>query len=354
MEKNQEGKNMTKTVYILGSGASKASSFELPCMKGFFTNEDLTKRDYPKLIEFVHRRFPRTDLGELNLEDVATCLELSLDRVGSFGHSPDGGILDARQELDRYVSKRLAITQGDSSSLHELLLGKDITAEGCRDTIITVNYDLVVDQTLYKLSPKQSDQGPLVPECLLARMYHLLQQRLLYGGFRASLPRRAMQLGFYLKLHGSLDWLYCANPGCLNHQQFFANWMGNRAGHNVAGDPCEMCGAPLVSVLAPPTMMKTFSQFPKLGFLWSLAHRELNAADRIVIFGLSFAASDYYLQWLFRSAITDRANAPQIFNINTDGGTSAKIRRATGVEPVECATVDQYRLQVDGLTRGVT
>ena len=90
--------------------------------------------------------------------------------------------------------------------------------------------------------------------------------------------------------------------------------------------------------------MKSFAQFPKLGFLWSLAHRELSQADRIVVFGLSFAPSDYYLRWLFRSAITDRASQPQIFNINTDKGQSAEaIRDLTGVSPANCQTVEEYR-----------
>jgi hypothetical protein len=91
-------------------------------------------------------------------------------------------------------------------------------------------------------------------------------------------------------------------------------------------------------------MMKSFAQFPKLGLLWSLAHRELSTADRIVVFGLSFAASDYYLRWLFRSSITECSNKPQVFNINIDNGASTKIiEELTGVRPINCETVDQYR-----------
>lgn len=337
---------MSKTVYFLGSGASKASVFALPCMKGFFSYDDFTDRDYPNLTKFVDDRFPGTGLGDLNLEEVITCLELSLDHVGSFGRSHDGRIWDARLEFDKYAAKRFTIPGSESSDLHELLIGKDIASDVCEDTVITVNYDLIVDQTLYKSSPKQPNGADLQPGCLLERMYSLLAAQSVIDGPRASLLRKEMQLGFYLKLHGSLDWLYCGNQECSYHRQFFANWMGSTPAHNAVGDPCGMCGAPLVSVLIPPTMMKTFGQFPKLGLLWSLAHRELKAAERIVVFGLSFAPSDYYLRWLFRSVITDRSNVPQIFNINTDGGASAKIiRELTGVTPIDCESVDQYRQQ---------
>jgi hypothetical protein len=90
-------------------------------------------------------------------------------------------------------------------------------------------------------------------------------------------------------------------------------------------------------------MRKSFAQFPKLGLLWHLAHRELSTADRIVVFGLSFAPSDYYLRWLFRSAITGRKDKPEIANINIDKGRSAEIiEEVTGVQPVDCGSVDEY------------
>jgi len=186
-------------------------------------------------------------------------------------------------------------------------------------------------------------------------MYSLLARGAVLGGPRPSLLPNQVEAGFYLKLHGSLDWLYCVNQECPSHRQFFANWMDNKAVHNNPGDPCEMCGSALVSVLVPPTMMKSFTQFPKLGLLWSLAHRELSTADRIVVFGLSFAASDYYLRWLFRSAITERASQPEIFNINKDNedkGTRASgkaIIELTGIQPVGCEAVDEYRQRIAGL-----
>jgi hypothetical protein len=335
---------MGKIVYFLGAGASKASSFGLPCMEGFFDTDDFIARDYPNLAEFLGRRFPATDLSNLNIEEVITCLELSLDRVGLFGRNPDWRTMDARREFDRFVAKRLTIPGGVSSDCHELLMGDNIAGGGCEDTVITVNYDLIVDQTLYKLSPRNGND--LADDCTLERMYSLLDEvRLqLYHGRRPSLIRGDSEWGCYLKLHGSLDWLYCSNDACPYHRSFFANWMGSPRVHNRPGELCAVCGAPLMTALVPPTTTKTFAQFPKIGLLWSLAHRELRSADRIVVFGLSFAPSDYYLRWLFRSATTDRTNKPEICNINTDKGVSAEIiRQLTGVRPVACQTVDQYR-----------
>jgi hypothetical protein len=99
---------------------------------------------------------------------------------------------------------------------------------------------------------------------------------------------------------------------------------------------------PIVSVIIPPTMYKTFEKFPKLGFLWSLAYRELNIADKIVVFGVSFAPSDYYLRWLFKKAITDRKNKPTIINIDSNPEISDKIKEITGIAPEYFPTLDEY------------
>jgi hypothetical protein len=149
-----------------------------------------------------------------------------------------------------------------------------------------------------------------------------------------------INIGFYLQLHGSINWLYCPNPNCGHHQIFFPNQ--NRDGK--PGDFCTLCGVPMVSVIVPPTMYKTFEKFPKLGFLWSLAYRELNTADRIVVYGVSFAPSDYYLRWLFKKVITDKVpqNKPVIFNINPDRGVCGKIKEITGVEPIYCEDLDAF------------
>lgn len=257
---------MGKTVYFLGSGASK-EAFRLPCMKDFFRADDLTGPDYPNLAEFINKRFPGTSPNDLNIEDVITCLELSLDRVGSFGRIHDSYVFDARREFDKLVAKRLTIPEGAASDLHESLMGKDMAEKSCANTVITVNYDLIIDQILYRNSTK--DGSPVSFECKLGRTYSLVDEaRLtLYSGRRSSLDPRGMESGFYLKLHGSLDWLYCRNEACTHHRSFFANWVGSSDLHNRSGDPCVMCGAPLVTVLVPPTMMKSFAQLPKLGLL---------------------------------------------------------------------------------------
>lgn len=309
-----------KRVYFLGAGASKASEFKLPTMSEFFLEEDFPPNDkdknenrkYPKLQEFIGRYFPKTPISGLNLEDVITRLELSVDKFGAFGEHPEPYLYVARREFSSYVIKRLELKpkkDEEGQDRYWCRYHKDLFVQLTdQDSIITLNYDLIIDHTLLEISKKYDDA--LKENYFLTRMYGLLSRHHLSFVERPSLPHDFIDLGHYLKLHGSIGWLYCANPTCGNHQLFFPNWIDSKEIHNFHGDPCILCGSPLVSVIIPPTMNKTFNEYPKLGLLWSLAYRKIKDADELVLIGMSLPESDYYLKWLINSAISSREIRP--------------------------------------------
>jgi hypothetical protein len=268
---------------------------------------------------------------------------LSLDTFGALGGHPEPYIYEARIELDRYIAAKLSIDTAKPCKLHEKIINTELAGENSVDSIITLNYDLVVDSTLYAKSPRRNGDKYLESDCLLVRMYDLLGVTLYVDtGESLSLSREKSNLGLYLKLHGSIDWFYCPNPECGYHQRFSPNRIGSDSSHNRSGDLCNLCGSPIISVIVPPTMYKTFEKFPKLGLIWSLAYRELNVADKIVIFGVSFASSDYYLRWLFKKAITERKNQLVIFNIDTNPDVAKEIKKITGCVPKQYSTLEAY------------
>jgi hypothetical protein len=336
------GKPIDKIVYFLGAGASHASKFKLPCMNGFFRKNDMKSGNYPNLSEFIEKKFRKIKFRELNLEEVITFLELNVDTFGSFGEHPEEYIYEARREFDKYVNQRLNIPDLKVCNEHMKIIDQRLAGSDSKDSIITLNYDLVVDNILYELSPKQTNQIHLEHGCLLDRMYSILGKTVLSHGERGSLYHGYRGLGFYLKLHGSIDWLYCPNRACGNHQLFFPNWIGSNDVHNNPGDPCSLCGSPLLNVIVPPTMHKTFEKFPKLGLLWTLAYKELNKADRIVVFGVSFAPSDYYLRWIFKKAVRERVHKPTIFDIDTNVSVPGEIEKITGIKPIYIQSLDEF------------
>ncbi len=330
-----------KAVYFLGAGSSAASDFHRPTMGEFFKGANLTGGEYQNLKHFIEGKFPGQPIENLNLEEVVTVIELSMDTFGSLGRDPEPYIYEARTELNKYVANRLNIDPQKGCKTLEKIITSQMAGRSSADSVITLNYDLVIDTLIKKHLPEEAENK-------LGRMYDLLGHDIRgIGGpvvtYEAESPTswsQDMNIGFYLKLHGSINWLYCPNPNCGHHQIFFPNQ--NMDGK--AGDFCTLCGMPFVSVIVPPTMHKTFEKFPKLGFLWSLAYRELNAANKIVIFGVSFAPSDYYLRWLFKKAITDRdyKNKPIIFDIDVKRDVCEEIEKITGISPEYFPTLNEY------------
>jgi len=329
-----------KTVYFLGAGASAASDFALPTMEKFFEGADFAGEEYKNLNQFIGNKFPGLPIENLNLEEVVTTIELSLDTFGALGGHPEPYIYDARTELNKYVADRLKIDTTKGCTKLEKIITLEMASKRSADSVITLNYDMIIDVLIKKHQGNEEYSK-------LGRLYELLghdirgtERMVVQGAEEPTSWSQNINIGFYLKLHGSINWLYCPNPTCGHHQIFFPNQ--NMDGK--PGDLCTLCGAPMVSVIVPPTMHKTFEKFPKLGFLWSLAYRELNAANKIVIFGVSFAPSDYYLRWLFKKAITDRdpQKNPLIFNIDLKPDACEKIKEITGITPQYFPTLDEY------------
>lgn len=280
-----------KTVYFLGAGASNASEFELPVMKGFFDHGRFFSPSFAALHKVIDVNFPATPLEELSLEDVITHLELSIDRFGSFGRRPEGLLYDARKQFDQFVRKRLDYERGRASICCSKFrrVFEDLKKG---DTIITLNYDLIIENTLNTISKEKNgrDQHPLYNEVV-----NLLVESIIYD---VAVLRRDLKSGLYLKLHGSIDWYHCPNDHCRNHQMITIPEKAKRDGPHI----CNGCGSSLEMTIVPPTMGKAFENYPMLGVLWRLARDELATADSVVFIGISFQPSDYYLSRLIKSS----------------------------------------------------
>ena len=328
----------SKTVYFLGAGMSAASDFNLPCLRDFFKGT-FKKEKYPDLCSFIEKHFPDTKLEALNLEEVVTFLDLSIDEFGRFGNEVTPNLYNARNEFSKLVYDRLSYGPiGDRNwcGKHKRFLEK----LNEQDSIITLNYDLILENTLFEVQKFWKPEDSKI----LHRMYALLESTTrLFGGDRPTIYEKHKSLGHLLKLHGSINWFYCPREMCTHHQAFYPDWIHEKTVLTSPGDLCKACGTPLAPVIIPPTISKSFLEFPKLGFLWSLAYRELNKADKIVIMGVSFTPSDYYLSWLFKSAIAERENnLLEIEIVNKDRGVCNRVKDITGIIPKFKGDLDEY------------
>ena len=325
-----------KTVYFLGAGASNASDFGLPTMDGFFRKDDLVLENFSEFRRFIDSVFRGIPAGKLNLEDVITYLELSIDAFGSFGKCPDTYLYDAREQFNQYVRMRL---------VHKPIGGKIWCSKYKKifrdlkknDTIVTLNYDLVTETTLQAI---RHENGQKQNHQLYEKMVQLLSPTIYTSGtLGIHVDKRNLESGWYLKLHGSINWYYCPNHDCLGHRIMTVLSMS-------VGDlphVCNSCGSPLEMAIVPPTMNKAFGKYPKLGVIWSLARRELTTSTSVVFMGVSFRPSDYYLSWLIKSSFLGvNTKDKSVIVVDKCESVARRIEEMIGVKPIYYNNIDSY------------
>lgn len=321
-----------KTVYFLGAGASNDSDFSLPTMQGFFRENEPNLEKFPHLHHFVKKAFPKIHTEELNLEDVITYLDLSVDRFGSFGIPPVGYLYDARTEFEQYIKKKLDY-EDSSDKIWCSKLKRVFQKLNRTDTVITLNYDLIIENTLNSLSKEQEgrDNHPLYDI-----MVNLLIESTIYD---VSILRGNWDDGLYLKLHGSIDWYCCPHRDCRNHPLVEIPEKTKRNSPHF----CSVCGSSLKLAIVPPVMNKVFQEYPKLGVMWTLARHEVMACTCIVFIGVSFAPSDYYLRWLIKSSfVNPKSSKKSVVVIDECPSVKEKIKEMVGIEPIYYFSIEEY------------
>ena len=301
------------TVVLLGAGASKGSEKSLPTMQGFFgpTLEAI----HPELARFLAWFYGHENLDRYNVEDVLSYLDLAHARVPKWTGAASVGALNPQMPsyelLLDYISTRLEVT-GPPCSLHRQLIERLQPA----DTILTLNYDRVCDDALKDLETQKG--GPAVGD-RLSKLSGLLGRPAFMGGEPVALLPRETASGFYLKLHGSLDWLYCPNPRCENASRYYALSSEHIVDGQEAGRPCRRCGNLLRAFIVPPIATKAIEHEGPLAFIWSVALNALAHAKKIVVVGVSFTPSDQELRWLIRQSTALSGFPLSVDLVNPDG-----------------------------------
>ncbi|MHA1228793.1 MAG: hypothetical protein ACTSPV_18875 [Candidatus Hodarchaeales archaeon] len=324
-----------KRVYLLGAGASKASEFRLPVMKGFFQQEDLTRKKFPELRKFIQNNFPMIPIEKVNLEDVITYLDLSLDRFGGLAKEADGDLNTARKQLSLYIRTKLDYqfwSKNSSSQMFE----KVFSSLKERDAIITLNYDIIIENTLNAIQrKKEKDKDPFLWHPFYENMANLVLESMIHD---IAVETKCLDSGSYLKLHGSIDWYHCPRPNCRNHLRVKLASKSERDSKLL----CNCCGCSLQPIIVPPTMNKIFENYPILGVMWSLAHHYLSSSTHVVIISVSFAPSDYHLRWLIKSSFLGQQIKESVIVVDASRLAVKRIEGLTGIMPVHYKSIGKY------------
>jgi hypothetical protein len=333
---------------FLGAGFSRAipfrsadgRDFRMPVSQGFlrrdcevFVTNDLYQRtvvafpnaypDLEKALSRIERRYG--ELERLNLEEVLTDLYIRSMGLGASWEyvdptrvlglpdlddpsstvlcSPGGddslrvGATHMRRDYDalmKFIGVRLRVPQACEGT--SPLLTRFCRLHKKRDSIVTLNYDTVLEDAFARHVPEDDK---------ISVLYHYIGPPA--PGFHTGLPLfkrfTLEERGVFAKLHGSVDWYTCSNPQCPNYRFI------DRPSPDKIEEPfpieeirCDLCASTPEPVIIPPIASKPFERFPKLRLMWLLAYRALCSARRWVFMGVSFAQTDFHLAALLRAA----------------------------------------------------
>ena len=210
---------------------------------------------------------------------------------------------------------------------HRTLL-EPLYERGIEPCVISLNYDVIVDNAMFGLGE--------------------LHQQLRAPDYRLDVAtERYIELcgnlgtfGQLLKLHGSLNWLYCEK--CQRLDFFVTRGMGGgvRAAkalgelyhsapfddaYSCRGTRCRnhpACDGFVVPVLITPTFVKDYDN-PHVHRVWAEAEQAMRQADRAVIIGYSLPTDDVEMAMLLKRGL-GHLDAGQITVVEFVKGDEAK------------------------------
>lgn len=315
------------TVYFLGAGASKAIDPDLPLATELLPRivEEWRGRDPDQLAE--PRRYIRRFLDAnpepvrtLDFEGLLSFIETALLSGISVGSYCADELKKVRNIL--VYCLWVVLAQAETGVSDDGILEKSNDLWGLiqqcvgdpTTTVITTNYDLLVECAAFETVPWPNFCEP--PPSAPIHYGIPLRYGLSLGGTNNPLNWHAYNPDrtqfSYLKLHGSINWLYCAKCNA-------TDWMGIRAlgaaEAFVKEWQCPKCGAEYEPLAIPPAVGKSL-QFAPMKRIWVIAVERLAAAERVIFAGFSLNDGDTEIRNLLLLARANSTNLNEVLLID--------------------------------------
>lgn len=328
----------SNTVVLFGAGATKAcggpltneilpQAFE-PMVRSRIEHQDYIDLLDRFLIENFHlpqQQADRTESDYPALPLLLSLVDMAIDRDQPMGVDwTVDQLRKVRRALQYMVFALLEYKLRWLSHNYyvDLLDALDPARDGT-PAVISLNYDIIVDNAIVKHSGYLPDYGCDISTELCG----------------AQPPHRVT----LLKIHGSLNWSYC--PFCdrldlgvsesgktykMLDELYKVNPLEPR--YSCRGFSCPQCSTFVEPVLITPTQLKDYRN-PHVQGVWTLAERVLRGAKRAIIVGYSLPDDDLDVIYLLKRGLGQLANqAPR--NITVVERTSDDAMRAIDKHPV--------------------
>ena len=298
---------MSKRVYVLGAGFTRAFLPKSPLLKDEYGAKELLKKY--KSLE-VLQSLIRDDLiasdGKTNLERLMTRLD------GGMPYDDDAHVRGQHQillhDLKQALNERIRVAMADKASAELDLFAIHCVQEG--HSCITFNYDDALDRALWQVQALT-----LLPEPKELPYWHP------DGGYGFFCPpsRDCIQVSntfmdiascILLKLHGSVNWRIrrgSPKPHGINaivHNELWMPTLDDQPEGRIDLDAVDIHLEP-DPFLVPPVLTKSsLVEQPILRTVWSLAYKALKEAKEVVFIGYSMPLTDIAAGFLFREALS--------------------------------------------------
>lgn len=318
---------MSAPIIILGAGATKACNGPLTDeILPAALNGAMAHDDQRTLVE------DREELLSLARDFLSDCFNVILDGhvitkeecpslpmvLSMLRRSVELGLPIGNWQGERLVRARRAIEYAVFAVIeaalrripadrrfHSTLL-EPLYVRNVEPSVISLNYDVIIDNVMFSLADEH--QGMFAPDYGVAIATPKYQEICRHGTF-----------GRLLKIHGSLNWLYC--PRCQRLDLFVSGGMrGIRTGkalnelyhyapfddaYSCRGTPCRnwpACNGFVSPILITPTYVKDYENI-HVEKVWSEAEKAMKQSDRAVIIGYSLPTDDVEVAMLLKRGL---------------------------------------------------
>ncbi len=358
---------MSETVYLLGAGVNRGLTnakglkppldgdfFQLLAAQGYALPREVIPRGstvshhrlrpggaVPPVVQasdpgniywvygFIQRFWERSpdDLAAtpFGLEELLTFLQLQREEARkSKDHQKAEECLFTELVLEhRLLAYLYGFSDVAKSSPELTRFGSIIYAE--RSTVITTNYDFIVEAVIDKASRDnlKANIGESVPApAWSAKNSCLVKFSATYGDRESERLHPLM-----LKLHGSLTWGSVAekNAGTLKAVKSLLFYNDQELRDYLDLGP----GLLYKPLIVPMTLYKReYYGHPAIKKVWSQAQKELSECQNLVVIGYSFPSTDFHIKKLFLEALSKR-ELKSLAVVNPDTSVVQRVKDLT-------------------------
>jgi len=334
-----------KTVLILGAGLTRAAHPKSgvkkcpPLDADFF---DIAKLVNPKLTDAVLESLTALvgDYAKVlsrSLETASTYLYIKAidSKIGSPYHHGFLGLLTLLNVVLSETTNSLK-TSPQSLTYRFLLseLNKEALEEPSDLTIITFNYDLMLERVLDEINQKGHPETFCFPGCY--RFEGLKVVQAMEGAVKFSTKSFEHKGVALLKLHGSMNWHSRHKSNTPNPKGMFDITRNLHVldspmiQHSISWKP-KLRKVYMKPVIVPPVSGKRGMIHQDLLGLWSKAAKALAQADRVVIAGYSCPPLDLEARILLSENLRANPNK-RVYVIDPSPQTAARFTELCGVD----------------------